>query len=215
MGHLCDVGPTISEQAEMPFGLSISVLRLPKDAAKWHLVYDFLRVRREVFIERRNWRLNEAQGIEFEQYDIATIATYIVVHSGLKVVAGARLLRCDTQIGGGLYSYMIKDAFDGLIDLPAKICEAAPPIDKHSWELTRLISNHRDPVVARTLLDCANDFIIANGGTRCLFLGRPGFLRMARSYGYQPERLGRIVENDSGQFLAFKCDVVDRGMSYI
>ncbi len=205
----------VMQKAEVPFGLEISVLRLPKDAARWNLVYDFLKLRKEVFIEKMNWQLFDAQGIEFEQYDIATVATYVIVHDGPKVVAGARLLRCDTKIGGGVYSYMIRDAYYGTIDLPPEICDHDPPEDTATWELTRLVSNHSDPIIARTVLDCANDFIIANSGTKCLFLGPPGFLRMARSYGYDPVRMGKITGNDSGRFLAFSCDVIDRGESFI
>lgn len=60
-------------------------------------------------------------------------------------------------------------------------------------------------LAAASILDAANDYIRERGGKQCLFLGGPGFLRMARSYGYEPRALGGIVCNSSGRFLAFAC----------
>lgn len=188
----------------------ISILRLPHSAARWDLVVDFLKLRKQVFINRKKWRLVEKDEIEYEQYDTATVATYVIAHRGQKVLGGARLLRCDTVIGSArhAYSYMIRDAYLGMIDLPSEICSAPPPTDDKSWELTRLVSIDEDPRTARLILDEANDFIKLEGGKQCLFLGPPGFLRMARSYGYAPERLGKICGDESGRFLAFSCAVI-------
>lgn len=189
-------------------GFDVSVLLLPEDAAHWNLVYTFLQLRRQVFIQRMKWQLMDDKGIEFEQYDILGVATYVIAHHGDQVLGGARLVRCDNEIGR--YSYMIRDAYLGKISLPHEICDSAPPDDDKSWELTRLVSNSTDPTIARAVLDTANDYIFKMGGERCLFLGPPGFLRMARSYGYVPERLGQITGDESGRFLAFQCAILDR-----
>lgn len=190
----------------------ISVLRLPQDAATWNLVFDFLKLRRNVFIGRMNWQLFDNDGIEFEQYDVVGAASYVIAHRGREVIAGARIMRCDTKIGKPPhdYSYMIRDAWLGKIALPRDICDTEPPSDAHSWELTRLVSADRDPQVARSVLDSANDYIFELGGTRCLFLGPPVFLRMAKSYGYEPRKLGALTGDESGRFLAFECAVIDR-----
>jgi len=188
----------------------ISILRLPQSAAQWDLVVDFLRLRKQVFINKKKWRLVEKDEIEYEQYDTATVATYVIAHRGNQVLGGARLLRCDTVIGSArhAYSYMIRDAYLGMIDLPSEICSAPPPVHAASWELTRLVSIDDDARTARLILDEANNFIKSVGGTQCLFLGPPGFLRMARSYGYAPEKLGKICGDESGRFLAFSCAVI-------
>lgn len=200
---------------DLPSDVKLSILKLPESASQWDLVFDFLKLRREVFIARMRWQLADIDGIEFEQYDIAGVATYIIAHTDEKVVGGARLIRCDTQIDAkGYYSYMIRDAYRGTITLPSALCNDEPPTDNKSWELTRLVSSHSDPVVAKAILDCANDFIAMNGGNRCLFLGPPAFLRMAKSYGYAPKKMGPICGDESGKFLAFACDVIDRGHSY-
>lgn len=191
---------------------AVSVLHLPEDGPHWNLVYDFLRMRRQVFIENMKWQLMDSQGIEFEQYDIVGVASYVIAHDRDEVLAGARIIRCDTVVGSppNEYSYMIKDAFDGKIDLPRELCDEEPPNDKYSWELTRLVSVSSNPKIAKAVLDIANDYIFISGGKRCLFLGPPSFLRMAKSYGYVPTKLGKITGDSSGRFLAFQCNIRDR-----
>lgn len=190
----------------------VSVLSLPRDTQRWNLVFDFLKLRKQVFIEKMKWQLMDSEGIEFEQYDIVGVATYVIAHVGETVIAGARLVRCDMAIGKPPhdYSYMIRDAFLGKISLPSEICDKEPPNDANSWELTRLVSNVPDPTVAKAVLDVSNDHIKSLGGAQCLFLGPPGFLRMAKSYGYTPRRLGKICGDESGRFLAFVCSVINR-----
>lgn len=190
----------------------VTILKLPQDAVRGNLVFDFLKLRRQIFIERMKWQLMDNKGIEFEQYDIVGVATYVIAHKGNEVIAGARLVRCDKVVGSppNDYSYMIRDAYFGKISLPSDICDEEPPNDPESWELTRLVSVSRDPAVARAVLDISNDFIGEQGGKQCLFLGPPGFLRMAKSYGYTPRRLGKVSGDESGRFLAFACPIIDR-----
>ncbi len=190
----------------------VSVLSLPQSSERWNLVFDFLKLRRQVFIEKMKWQLMDSKGIEFEQYDIVGVSSYTIAHVGNVVLAGARLVRCDMQIGAppNEYSYMIRDAYLGKISLPREICDEEPPNDPKSWELTRLVSNSADPAVARAVLDVSNDYIRERGGEQCLFLGPPGFLRMAKSYGYNPIKLGKICGDESGRFLAFACATRNR-----
>lgn len=187
--------------------LKISVASISEVPARWDLVRAFLVLRRRVFIDQMDWSLQGHEDIEFEQYDTLGHATYVIAHEGDRVVAGARLLRCDVSIGSGTvsYSYMIRDAVRGIIDLPQNLCWREPPTDPASWELTRLVSDSASPAAVRRVLDAANDYILQRGGKQCLFLGGPGFMRMARNYGYEPTALGPIVSNSSGRFLAFAC----------
>jgi len=87
----------------------VSVLKLPGDAGAWNLVYNFLRLRRDVFIGRKKWNLYDADGFEFEQYDVATYATYVIAYGEKeKVLAGARLIRCNQTSGMGAYEAAFK-----------------------------------------------------------------------------------------------------------
>lgn len=187
----------------------IEVITLPGDLARYHLVAAFLRMRKKVFVDQKAWRLHHAEDIEFEQYDTFD-TTYVIAHQDGQVVGGARLKRTDRSHGWGsvVYSYMIRDAYLGLLPgLPQDLCSNNPPMDDRTWELTRLIA---DPTlgIVEAILEVANAYLFAVGAGKCLFLGSPAFMRMASRLGWSPMRLGEVVQNESGRFIAFGCDVI-------
>lgn len=167
----------------------------------------FLALRRDIFVEEKRWPLTVHDGLEWEQYDYFPLAHYALAVDGGEVVGGARLLRCDARIGTGRfsYSYMIKDACQGKISLPQDLCTVPPPDDGETWELTRLVTTMGNRLVARAVLEAANSFLVREGARRCLFLGPPSFMRMARSMGFSPKAMGPTRGNQDGQFLAFAC----------
>ena len=186
----------------------VSVLRMPDGVGHWNLVCDFMRLRRQVFIEEMHWDLQVAETMEFEQYD-SLDAVYVVAHHGDRVLGGARLLRTDREVGTGKlrYSYMIRDAHLGhLPGLPTDLCEVEPPRTKTAWELTRLAV--RSARLGAAILTATNEFLKQEGADTCLFLGFPAFMRMARSMGYDPKPMGKLSGNGDGKFLAFSCGVV-------
>ncbi|MEM7729998.1 MAG: acyl-homoserine-lactone synthase [Pseudomonadota bacterium] len=188
---------------------TISVVEMPTAVRRYGLVVSFLELRRQIFVEKLDWPLYSYEKIEFEQYDTFN-AVYIIAHEGPVVLGGARLIRTDSRVGTGRirYSYMIRDAYNGLLPgMPKDLCYQEPPVDPATWELTRL-ATRQNTDVAGAILDRANEFLAHQGGRTCLFLGPPAFLRMAKSMDYKPDRLGPIVKNDDGSFLAFSCDVI-------
>ena len=184
--------------------MEIAVLSVPNGLPKWNLVTAFLRMRRAVFIEQLRWDLQSAQLMEFEQYDrVDTV--YVIAHENGQIRGGARLLRTDRRVG--IYSYMIRDAFNDLLPtLPREICRTEPPSDQGVWELTRLTTDGTAGVGPQ-LLHAVNRFLLDEGAEACLFLGSPAFMRMARSLSYVPTALGPISGNRDGRFLAFSCAV--------
>lgn len=170
-------------------------------------IHEFLLMRQRVFVDGMSWDLNVHDGLEFEQYDQFTHTYYVLAHAEGRLVGGARLLRCDTRFGTGImqYTYMIRDAFLGHIDLPRGLCVEDPPTDEKTWELTRLVVDSSFPEAGRAILDASNDFLVGLGAERCLFLGSPAFMRMARMYGYRPSALGPVCGNKDGRFVAFEC----------
>jgi acyl homoserine lactone synthase len=192
--------------------LTLHVLTLPRDAARWNLVTAYLRLRKDVFIDRMNWSLHAHGSTEFEQYDHFG-TTYVIAEDPEtgEVVGGARLLRTDQASPNGsgrvTYSYMIRDAALGLLeDLPIDVSRAEVPVDGRVWELTRLISRGTARV-AEAILSEVRRFLSGVGAERCLFLGPKAFMRMASRMGFEPQPLGQVVENLSGHYLAFSCDV--------
>lgn len=185
--------------------MQTSVISIPDGLRRWDLVSNYLRMRTHVFIEKLDWPLHQVDAMEFEQYDrVDTV--YVVAHEGKTVLGGARLLRTDRVVG--VYSYMIRDAFQSkLPGLPVNICEKEPPQSKDAWELTRFTASG-GANVARSILLTANSFLASQSATSCLFLGPPAFLRMAKSMKFDPVPLGPISGNSDGKFLAFSCDII-------
>ncbi|MGR3199743.1 MAG: acyl-homoserine-lactone synthase, partial [Paracoccus sp. (in: a-proteobacteria)] len=188
--------------------LKVEVINLPHDMARFDLVASFLRLRKQIFVDRMAWPLHHAEGIEFEQYDTFDTA-YVIAHQDGRAVGGARLKRTDCSFGGGkvVYSYMIRDAHLGLLPgMPTNLCHEEPPVDAQAWELTRFAALPI-PGLAERILDVSNDYLHRVGATDCLFLGPPAFLRMATRLGWTPRPMGDLVSNDDGKFLAFACAV--------
>lgn len=172
----------------------------------WPLVNQCLEERRRVFVEQKGWELNTLDGIEYDQYDVFGAATYVIVHDEGKVIAGARLLRCDSRIGQGkhVYSYMIRDAYLGLIDLPKGLCHSEPPIDSASWEMTRVFTLDRSMAALRLLIGAVRDHLVAQGAKRLLCLGPKSLVRLGSILGFESKILGDHLGNADGQFLAFE-----------
>lgn len=172
-----------------------------------------MRFRKKVFVDRMEWPLVHAEGIEFEQYDSFN-TTYIIAHRANEVLGGARLKRTDSRLGSGtvVYSYMIRDAHLGLLpNMPPKLCASNPPVDSSVWELTRFVASDKPEGVAEAILRKANAFLYEQRAQSCLFLGPPAFLRMAKRLGWTAEPLGPVVGNSDGRFLAFRCAVIPPG----
>lgn len=194
-----------------PFAdVEVAVVELPKAVADNDLVGRFMQLRKAIFIDRMAWPLHMAEGIEFEQYDTLD-TTYVIAHRAREVIGGARLKRTDARLGRGKvgYSYMIRDAYLGLLPgMPSGLCHDEPPVDRHVWELTRLVVLDGAAGAAEAILWATNAFLREKGAKTCLFLGSPAFIRMARRLGWNPQALGPVVGNADGRFLAFKCDVL-------
>lgn len=181
-------------------------------ASGWSLIMKFWDLRKEVFIDQMNWGLTSGDGLEFDQYDNMGArgvigAVYIVAHRDGDVLGGARLLRTDNN-DGAISSYMIRDACLGLLSgMPTELCDSPPPVSADIWELTRLVAK-KEPGVGEAILAAANRFLFKISARRCLFLGPPAFMRMAKKMGFAPDPLGKIQGNKDGRFLAFGCEVI-------
>lgn len=207
--------------SEIDLAPSVDVVGFTESLSKWNLVESYLRLRKEVFVEKMKWPLFHSEGIEFEQYD--TLDTiYVIARRGSQVVGGARLRRADQTSGKGsvVYSYMIRDAYLGILPgLPREIVPEEPPNTADCWELTRF-AVIRDTELVIMMLRKINDFLYKHGAKKCLCLGSPAFLRVARRVGWTVTPLGPVVCNDDGSFLAFSCEVVapalliDSGLSH-
>lgn len=100
------------------------------------LFANILRARRESFIVRNQWNLPETMGMEYDQYDTPQSRWVAVHHTDGQVLAGVRLT--PTTARCGIYSYMIRDAQNGLLDsIPTDLLYGEAPVAEGTWEVTR------------------------------------------------------------------------------
>lgn len=112
------------------------------------LFANILRARRESFIVRNRWELPETMGMEYDQYDTPQ-SRWLAVHSNSgQVLAGVRLT--PTTARCGVYSYMIRDAQNGLLDsIPSDLLYHDAPVEEGTWEVTRGFVAHDIPASIR------------------------------------------------------------------
>lgn len=172
-------------------------------------------LRKNVFIDEQRWELFDHDGVEFEQYDTFGYAHYVIAHTGDRVLAGCRLIRCDKVLGspetGSGYTYMIKDAVDGRISLPQDICWDAPPVSEDHWELTRMVALPGNRQAVLRMMRETYNFLSSAGAVGCLCLASPVVNRLARISGFETVPLGPISGNEDGRFSVFKVKISVRG----
>lgn len=194
--------------SDLPPEYSVKIVRLPDGISSWYLVNEYLKLRKQVFVDRLEWPLFYAEEVEFEQYD-SLDTTYAICMRGNEVIGGARLRRTDQfSCQGSLsYSYMIRDACLGHLEgLPDNLCAELPPLDDRTWELTRMIVDGPKALTER-MLEEVNLFLLSQGATTCLFLGSPAFLRMARRLNWPAQPLGPVCGNADGRFQVIEVPV--------
>ncbi|SMX25407.1 acyl-homoserine-lactone synthase [Boseongicola aestuarii] len=93
------------------------------------LFANMLRARHKTFIEHKNWDLPQADGMEYDQYDTPA-SRWVAVHEFGQVLAGVRLT--PTTARCGIYSYLIRDAQNGLLaSLPQDLLFEEAPVAPH------------------------------------------------------------------------------------
>lgn len=95
---------------------------------------ELARLRYREFVLRRGWKLPSIDDCEFDQYDNLW-AWYLVIKAHNTVVAGMRFV--PSLAHGKSYSYMIRDAQEGVIDLPRDLLYDVAPTSCEVWEGTR------------------------------------------------------------------------------
>ena len=164
------------------------------------LFANMLRARRELFIVHNKWKLPEALGMEYDQYDTPA-SRWVVVHDEEgKVMAGNRLTPTTTRCG--IYSYMIRDAQRGLLDtIPDTLLYEEAPVADHIWESSRLFVAHDVPAAIRRrvhaqLISQLGDTVHGLGATHCLTLLSATWPRWADRVGVKMKAMGPVLEID-------------------
>ncbi len=164
------------------------------------LFANMLRARRELFIVHNKWKLPEAMGMEYDQYDTPA-SRWVVVHDDTgRVMAGNRLTPTTTTCG--IYSYMIRDAQRGLLNtIPSNLLYKDAPVADTIWESSRLFVAHDVPSSIRRrvhaqLIAHLGTAVRGLGATHCLTLLAATWPRWADRVGVKMSAMGPVMEID-------------------
>ena len=168
------------------------------------LFANMFRARRQSFIVQRNWDLPQVDGMEFDQYDTPQ-SRWVAVHEAGQVLAGFRLT--PTTARCGIYSYMIRDAQNGILggSIPPDLLHDEAPVDPHVWECTRAFVNHSIPQAIRrkvhmSLVNAMTAAAREVGATRLVALTEATWPRWFSRCGIEAEPIGPVMWFDDGDF---------------
>ncbi|MCP9482912.1 N-acyl-L-homoserine lactone synthetase [Shimia sp. CNT1-13L.2] len=127
--------------------VTCTVLSVANMSTYGNLYVDFLKARRQIFVEDKGWGLPEVDGMEFDQYD-TPFSRWIVLHEYGEILGGVRMIPTTAECG--MYSYMLRDAQLGLLDqIPPDILFIDAPVKKNIWEASRIFITGNVPAKRR------------------------------------------------------------------
>lgn len=175
--------------------------------------FDYLRLRKQFFVDTLNWDIPHNDQYEMDQYD-NPLAHYSLVLRNGKIVGGARIM--PTTSVWGKHTYMLRDAVAGkLADIPQEVLnnEIESP---NVWECTRLVvSDDVSSQIERSqclslIVDGLVEIAAMNGGTELVSLSPLPLMRALRQLGYSASRLGEPYNNpgDGRRYAVLKMPVM-------
>ncbi|GAA0301395.1 acyl-homoserine-lactone synthase [Rhodovulum strictum] len=160
--------------------------------------YDFLALRKRVFVDQLGWDVPHDGIVEMDQYDTPQAHYSVVLREG-RVVGGARTM--PTTSTWGPHTYMLRDAFQGkLPHIPPRIMPediASPGV----WECTRLVIDDSLQTGAeraeclRLIVDGLVGIARARGASQMICLSSLALMRALRQLGYDVRQLGESYRN--------------------
>jgi len=160
--------------------------------------FDFLALRKKVFVDQLKWDIPHNDNMEMDQYD-TPVASYSLVIKDGEVVGGARAM--PTLATWGEHTYMLRDAYSGkLPHIPAHVMtqDIASPL---VWECTRLVisdtltTQKERAECLRQIVDGLVEMATARGATQMICLSSLALMRALRQVGYDVSRMGEIYTN--------------------
>jgi N-acyl-L-homoserine lactone synthetase len=180
------------------------------------LYTEFLRARKRVFIDAKEWDLPRTEGMEFDQYD-TPLARSVVIHEFGEILAGIRLV--PTTARCGCYTYMLRDAQRGLLDgIPPHVLYEDAPVAPHIWEATRLFLSPDLPAKRRALVQTGlltemSRTAVAEGATHVIGIVPAVFKRWMARLGMSALPIGPSMEIDGDRTQAAMMHVANYVMS--
>ena len=160
--------------------------------------YEFLALRKQVFVDQLKWDVPHNDAVEMDQYDTPVAHYSLVLRDGV-VIGGARTMA--TTSVWGEHTYMLRDAYSGkLPHIPRHVMsvEIASPL---VWECTRLVisdvltSQAERSECLTLIVDGLVEMVRARGANTLISLSPLPFMRAMRQLGYGVSMLGDAYRN--------------------
>lgn len=178
------------------------------------LFANLFRARRQCFIVKNNWDLPEAEGMEFDQYDTPQ-SRWVAIHERGEILAGIRLT--PTTARCGMYSYMIRDAQEGILggDIPSDLLYDKAPVDPQVWESSRVFVAESVPTALRRKVHSALIGEMARSARECGASRLIGMIssvwpRWKDRYGLEIEGIGPKMRFADGEFQCVSINLVSK-----
>jgi acyl homoserine lactone synthase len=168
--------------------------------------YDYLKLRKQFFVDTLNWDIPHNDLVEMDQYDNPLAHYSLVLRDGV-VLGGMRAMSTTSHWGG--YTYLVRDAVAGkLPNIPKQIYESEID-DPEVWECTRLVISEeltqtRERVQCLSLiLDGLAETARQHGALEFMSLTRASLVRSLRQLGWDCDRIGETYRSpDDGHRYA-------------
>jgi acyl homoserine lactone synthase len=160
--------------------------------------FDYLRLRKQFFVDRLGWDVPHNENFEMDQYDNPT-AWYSLAVEGGKVLGGARVM--PTTSVWGKHTYMLRDAFVGTIDSIPNRAMPSEIVTPMVWECTRLvISDEVTTQSARArclsmIVDGLVGIASDHGASELVTLSTVSLVRALRQQGFAASQLGEAYRD--------------------
>lgn len=160
--------------------------------------FDYLRLRKQFFVDALGWDIPHNDSFEMDQYD-NPLAHYSLVLRNGSVIGGARAM--PTTSSWGQYTYMLRDAVEGkLIDIPQRVLDQrieTPGV----WECTRLVisdgvtTQQERSLCLSMIVEGLADVARRHGADRLMSLSPVSLMRALRQLGWAADRIGEPYDN--------------------
>lgn len=174
------------------------------------LFANILKARRKSFIVQRQWDLPETDGMEFDQYDTPQ-SRWIAVHEFGQVLAGIRLT--PTIARCGVYSYMIRDAQQGMLgSIPTNLLYKKAPVSANVWESSRVfiaqhVPSHVRADVQKNLMSEMVETARSLGATQLLGLCPAVWGRWMQRIGMDTVPAGPVLDIEGAKNRVVKMTI--------
>lgn len=164
----------------------------------------YLRLRKRQFVDILGWDIPHNDSVEMDQYD-NPCAYYALLLRGPTVVGGARVM--PTTASWGQHCYMLRDAFEGRIQIPPSVVSEQIVTDD-VWEITRLVvsddvDTHRERSACLSLiLVAAMELAREHGGQELISLSPVPLARTLNQLGFPARRVGEPYRDADGRRYA-------------